>query len=139
MTSPSPQQADRLLSQVASAQSQARTHDAWPLVTMLFILSTALSVGLVAIGVIDDTNTGLLVLGASLAWLLPALVVYLVKALSWSTRSTFLLSTWLPAVFLAFIAGVLGDTYAPGSWIPFGAAVLIWIAAPVLALVGLRR
>ncbi|RBP63428.1 hypothetical protein DFO66_11051 [Brevibacterium sanguinis] len=139
MTTPTPQEAADLLSHIDSARSRARVHDSWPLVTMLFVLSAGLSVGLIGIGVVEDSTSGLLILGAGLAWLVPALVVYLVTALSWSSRSTFLLATWLPIVVLAFLVGALGDSFAPGSWLPFGAAALIWVAAPVLALVGLRR
>lgn len=79
---PTPQQAADLLSQVEANQSQARGGDAWPLVTLLFVLSAGLSVGLMAIGIIDDNTTQLIIAGAGLSWIIPALVVYLVKALS---------------------------------------------------------
>ncbi|WP_169251553.1 hypothetical protein [Brevibacterium sp. 'Marine'] len=136
---PTPQQAADLLSQVEANQSQARGGDAWPLVTLLFVLSTGLSVGLMAIGIIDDNTTQLVVAGAGLSWIIPALVVYLVKALSWSRRSTALLLTWLGVIILAFVAGVMADSFAVGGPIPFIAAGLLWVAAPFFSLLALRR
>lgn len=136
--SPTPQQAADLLNQVEANHSQARSGDAWPLVTLLFVLSAGLSVGLMAIGIIDDNTTQLIIAGAGLSWIIPALVVYLVNALSWSRRSTALLLTWL-GVVVAFIAGVMADSFAAGSPIPFIAAGLLWVAAPVFSLLALRR
>jgi len=136
---PTPQQAADLLSQVEANQSQARGGDAWPLVTLLSVLSTGLSVGLMAIGIIEDNTTQLIVAGAGLSWLVPALVVYLVKALSWSRRSTALLLTWLGVIIVAFVAGVMADSFAAGGPIPFIAAGVLWVAAPVFSLLALRR
>ena len=136
---PTPQQAADLLSQVEANQSQARGGDAWPLVTLLFVLSTGLSVGLMAIGIIDDNTTQLVVAGAGLSWIIPALVVYLVKALSWSRRSTALLLTWLGVIILALVAGVMADSFAAGGPLPFVAAGLLWVAAPLFSLLALRR
>lgn len=139
MNTPTPQQASELLSQVDATQGSARASDAWPLVTMLFVYSAALSVGLVAVGIIEDNTTQLIILCAGMAWLIPALVVYLAKALSWSRRSTVLLLTWLPLIFVFFLAAVMVDSFLPGTLVPFIAAGLIWVAAPIMALVGLRR
>ena len=139
MSTPTPQQAEDLLSQVESKQTQARSSDAWPLVTMLFVYSAALSVGIVAIGVIEDNTTQLIVLGAGLAWLIPALLVYLVKALSWSRRSTLVLGIWLPLTFIALFTAIIVDWFTPTSWVPFAAAGFIWVVSPVMAFVGLRR
>ena len=136
---PTPQQAADLLSQVEANQSQARSGDAWPLVTLLFVLSAGLSVGLMAVGIIDDNTTQLIIAGAGLSWLIPALVVYLVKALSWSRRSLAILLTWLGVIIVAFIVGVMADSFAAGGPIPFIAAGLLWVAAPVLSLLALRR
>ncbi|MGZ1491742.1 hypothetical protein [Brevibacterium sediminis] len=138
-TNPTPQQAADLLSQVEANQSRARGGDAWPLVTLLSVLSTGLSVGLMAIGIIEDNTTQLIVAGAGLSWLVPALVVYLVKALSWSRRSTALLLTWLGVIIVAFVAGVMADSFAAGGPIPFIAAGVLWVAAPVFSLLALRR
>lgn len=139
MSTPTPQQAEDLLSQVESNQRQARSNDAWPLVTMLFVWSAAISVGLVAVGLIEDNTTQLIVLGAAGAWLIPAMIVYLNKALSWSRRSTILLCTWLPLTFAAYLVALMADSFIPGSWVPFAAAGFIWIISPIMALVGLRR
>ncbi|GAA1870708.1 hypothetical protein [Brevibacterium marinum] len=139
MSTPTPQQAEDLLSQVESNQTQARSSDAWPLVTLLFVLSAAISVALVAVGVIEDNTTQLIVLGAGIVWLVPALLVYLIKALSWSRRSSFLLATWLPLTFIAFFAAIIVDSFTPTSWVPLAAAGFIWVISPVLALIGLRR
>lgn len=139
MSTPTPQQADDLLSQVESSQKQARTADAWPLVSALFVMSAGVSVGLVGIGLIEDNTTQLIILGAGWAWLIPAMIVYLVKALSWSRRSMFLLLTWLPVYFIAFFVSVILDSFDPTSWVPFVAAGFLWVASPILALVGLRR
>ena len=136
---PTPQQAADLLSQVEANQSQARSGDAWPLVTLLFVLSAGLSVGLMAVGIIDDNTTQLIIAGAGLSWIIPALVVYLVKALSWSRRSLAILLTWLGVIIIAFIVGVMADSFAAGGPIPFIAAGLLWVAAPVLSLLALRR
>lgn len=136
---PTPQQAADLINQVEANQSQARSGDAWPLVTLLFVLSAGLSVGLMAIGIIDDNTTQLIIAGAGLSWIIPALVVYLAKALSWSRRSTALLLTWLGVIIVAFIAGVMADSFAAGGPIPFIAAGLLWVAAPVFSLLALRR
>lgn len=138
-TTPTPQQADELLAQVDASQKQARTHDSWPLVTMLFVLTAGISVGLVAIGIIDDDTTQLIIFGAGLAWLVPAMIVYLVKALSWSRRSTALLLTWLPLTVLATLAAIITDSISPGPVVPLAAAAFLWIASPVIALIGLRR
>ena len=132
---PTPQQAADLLSQVEANQSQARSGDAWPLVTLLFVLS----VGLMAVGIIDDNTTQLIIAGAGLSWLIPALVVYLVKALSWSRRSLAILLTWLGVIIVAFVAGVMADSFAAGGPIPFIAAGLLWVAAPIFSLLALRR
>lgn len=139
MSTPTPQQAKDLLSQVESSQTQARTSDAWPLVTMLFVFSSAISVGLVAVGIIEDNTTQVIVLVAGVAWLVPALIVYLVKGLSWSRRSTALLLIWLPLTFVAYLVAIMVDSFDPGSWVPFAAAGFIWVISPILALVGLRR
>ncbi|MGC2977423.1 MULTISPECIES: hypothetical protein [unclassified Brevibacterium] len=138
-TTPTPQQADELLAQVDASQKQARTHDSWPLVTMLFVLTAGISVGLVAIGIIDDDTTQLIIFGAGLAWLVPAMIVYLVKALSWSRRSTALLLTWLPLTVLVTLAAIITDSISPGPVVPLAAAAFLWIASPVIALIGLRR
>lgn len=139
MTTPTPQQATDLLAQIDSTQKQARSSDAWPLVILLIVISAAASIGLFAIGVVADESVQLAVLAACAAWMIPAFVVYLISALSWSRRSTMLLFTWLPVVAIAFIAGVVADTLTQGSWVTFAAAGLIWLAAPVFALLGLRR
>lgn len=139
MSMPTPQQAEELLSQVESNQRQARSNDAWPLVTMLFVFSAAISVGLVAVGLIEDNTTQLIILGAGGAWLVPAMIVYLTKALSWSRRSTILLFTWLPLTFAAYLVALMSDSFIPGSWVPFAAAGFIWVISPIMALVGLRR
>lgn len=138
-TTPTPQQAGDLLAQVDASQKQARTHDSWPLVTMLFVLTAGISVGLVAIGIIDDDTTQLIIFGAGLAWLVPAMIVYLVKALSWSRRSTALLLTWLPLTVLVTLAAIITDSISPGPVVPLAAAAFLWIASPVIALIGLRR
>ena len=111
----------------------------WPLVTLLFVLSAGLSVGLMAVGIIDDNTTQLIIAGAGLGWIIPALVVYLVKALSWSRRSLAILLTWLGVIMIAFVAGVMADSFAAGGPIPFIAAGLLWVAAPVFSLLALRR
>lgn len=139
MSTPTPQQATDLLSQVESNQTQARSSDAWPLVTLLFVYSATISVGIVAVGIIEDNTTQLIILGAGMAWLVPALIVYLVKALSWSRRSTILLFTWLPLTFVAFFTAIIVDSFVPNSWVPFAAAGFIWIISPIMALFGLRR
>ena len=139
MTTPTPQQATDLLAQIDSTQKQARSTDAWPLVILLIVISAAASIGLFAMAVIDDPTTQLVILGAAAAWMVPAFVVYLTSALSWSRRSTFLLVTWLPVTALAFIAGVVADSMTPGSWVTFAAAGVIWVASLVFALLGLRR
>lgn len=139
MSTPTPQQAKDLLFQVESNQTQARSSDAWPLVTMLFVYSAAISVGIVAVGVIEDNTTQLIVLGAGGAWLAPAIIVYVVKALSWSRRSTVLLCTWLPLTFIAFFTAIIVDSFTPSSWVPFAAAGFIWVISPIMALFGLRR
>lgn len=139
MSTPTPQQAEELLSQVESNQRQARSKDAWPLVTMLFVWSAAISVGMVAVGLIEDNTTQLIILGAGAAWLVPAMIVYLTKALSWSRRSTILLFTWLPLTFAAYLVALMADSFIPGSWVPFAAAGFIWVISPIMALVGLRR
>lgn len=139
MSTPTPQQAKDLLFQVESNQTQARSSDAWPLVTMLFVYSAAISVGIVAVGVIEDNTTQLIVLGAGGAWLAPAIIVYVVKALSWSRRSTLLLCTWLPLTFIAFFTAIIVDSFTPSSWVPFAAAGFIWVISPIMALFGLRR
>ncbi|WP_453984710.1 hypothetical protein [Brevibacterium casei] len=139
MTTPTPQQATDLLAQIDSTQKQARSTDAWPLVILLIVTSAAASIGLFAMAVIDDPTTQLVILGAAAAWMVPAFVVYLTSALSWSRRSTFLLVTWLPVTALAFIAGVVADSMSPGSWVTFAAAGVIWAASVVFALLGLRR
>ncbi|HCG56447.1 MULTISPECIES: hypothetical protein [Brevibacterium] len=139
MTTPTPQQAKDLLSQVESNQTQARSSDAWPLVTMLFVYSAAVSVGIVAVGVIEDNTTQLIILGAGGAWLAPAIIVYVVKALSWSRRSTILLCTWLPLTFIAFSTALIVDSFTPSSWVPFAAAGFLWVISPIMALFGLRR
>lgn len=139
MTTPTPQQAKDLLFQVESNQTQARSSDAWPLVTMLFVYSAAISVGIVAVGIIEDNTTQLIVLGAGGAWLAPAVIVYVVKALSWSRRSTVLLCTWLPLTFVAFFTAIIVDSFTPSSWVPFAAVGFIWVISPIMALFGLRR
>lgn len=139
MTTPTPQQATDLLAQIDSTQKQARTSDAWPLVILLIVLSAAASIGLFAIGVIADETLQLTLLAACAAWMIPAFVVYFTSALSWSRRSTLLLFTWLPVVAIAFIAGVVADSLTQGSWVALAAAGLIWVTAPVFALLGLRR
>lgn len=136
---PTPQQAADLLGQVEANQSQARSGDAWPLVTLLFVLSAGLSVGLTAIGIIEDNTTQLIIAGAGLSWLVPALVVYLVKALSWSRRSLAILLTWLGVIMIAFVAGVMADSFAASGPIPFITAGLLWFAAPIFSLLALRR
>lgn len=139
MTTPTPQQAKDLLFQVESNQTQARSSDAWPLVTMLFVYSAAISVGIVAVGIIEDNTTQLIVLGAGGAWLAPAVIVYVVKALSWSRRSTVLLCIWLPLTLIAFFTAIIVDSFTPSSWVPFAAAGFIWVISPIMALFGLRR
>ena len=136
---PTPQQADALLTQVEANQAQARTNDAWPLVLLLTTLTAGISVGLVAIGLVEDNTTQLLIFGAGLAWLLPALVVYTVKALSWSRRSTALLLIWLLTIMLALFVGLIVDTVSSANWVPLATAGALWLAAPVFALLGLRR
>lgn len=136
---PTPQQAADLLAQAEANRSQARTGDAWPIVLLLFVLSAGLSVGLVAFGLIADTTTQLIIAGAGLAWLIPALVVYLFKALSWSRRSTVTLFSWLGVILIAFIGGVITDSFAAATPVPFIAAGLLWVAAPVFSLLALRR
>lgn len=106
---------------------------------MLFVYSGALSVGLVAVGIIEDNTTQLIILGAGMAWLVPALVVYLAKALSWSRRSMVLLLTWLPLIFIISIGAVMVDSFLPDTWVPFVAAGLLWVTAPIMALISLRR
>jgi hypothetical protein len=138
-TTPTPEQANELLTQAEASQTQARTNDAWPLVTLFFILSAGLSVGLVAVGLIEDNTTQLIIAGAGLAWLIPALAVYLIKALSWSRRSTAVLIIWLAVIFIGFIGGVMADSFAASGPVPFFAAGLLWVAAPVFALLALRR
>lgn len=138
-TTPTPEQANELLAQAEASQTQARTNDAWPLVTLFFVLSAGLSVGLVAVGLIEDNTTQLIVLGAGLAWLVPAMIVYLIKALSWSRRSTAVLIIWLAVIFIGFIGGIMADSFAASSPVPFFAAGLLWVAAPVFALLALRR
>ncbi|WP_137825075.1 hypothetical protein [Brevibacterium sp. 2SA] len=139
MTTPTPQQATDLLAQIDSTQKQARSTDAWPLVLFLLVISAAASIGLVGMALIDDSTTQLTFLGASAAWLAAALVVYLVAALSWSRRSTLLLVTWLPVIILAFIAGVIADSFTAGSWVTVAAAGVVWVAGILGALIGLRR
>ncbi|WP_210604823.1 hypothetical protein [Brevibacterium oceani] len=138
-TTPTPEQANELLAQAEASQTQARTNDAWPLVTLFFVLSAGLSVGLVAVGLIEDNTTQLIALGAGLAWLVPAMIVYLIKALSWSRRSTAVLIIWLAVIFIGFIGGVMADSLATSTPIPFIAAGLLWVAAPVFSLLALRR
>ncbi|MCF2589122.1 hypothetical protein [Brevibacterium sp. UCMA 11752] len=139
MSTPTPQQAEDLLSRVESHQTQARSGDAWPLVTMLFVYSAAVSVGILAVGIIEDNTTQLILLGAGGAWLVPAIIVYVVKALSWSRRSTVLLCTWLPLIFVAFFTAIIVDSFTPTSWVPFAAAGFLWVLSPIMALFGLRR
>ncbi|GAA1536638.1 MULTISPECIES: hypothetical protein [Brevibacterium] len=139
MSTPTPQQAEDLLSQVESHQTRARSGDAWPLVTMLFVYSAAVSVGILAVGIIEDNTTQLILLGAGGAWLVPAIIVYVVKALSWSRRSTVLLCTWLPLIFVAFFIAIIVDSFTPTSWVPFAAAGFLWVLSPIMALFGLRR
>jgi hypothetical protein len=43
---------------------------------LLTSLTAGISVGLVAIGIIDDDTTQLIIFGAGLAWLVPAMIVY---------------------------------------------------------------
>ncbi|MCD1287236.1 MULTISPECIES: hypothetical protein [unclassified Brevibacterium] len=136
---PTPEQASDLLAQVDATQRQARSSDAWPLVMMLFVLSGVVSVSLVAVGILEDNMTQLIILCAGLAWLIPSMIVYISKALSWSRRSTVLLLTWLPLTMLVYLVAIVVDSYAPTSWVPFAAAGLLWIASPIVALVGLRR
>ncbi|WP_209325539.1 hypothetical protein [Brevibacterium renqingii] len=138
-TTPTPDQAADLLAQVEANERHSRTGDAWPLVTLFFVLSAGLSVGLVAIGVIDDVPTQLIVFFAGLAWLGPALVVYLVKALSWSRRSGIVLFTWLGLILLGTLAGIIADSYATTTPVPYVAAGLLWFAAPVFSFLALRR
>ena len=139
MSTPTPQQAEDLLSQIGANQQQARSNDAWPLVILLFVLSAAISVGLVGVGVIEDNTTQLIVLGAAGSWLIPAMIVYLINARSWSRRSTVLLVTWLPLALIGFFAAIIADSYNPTSWVPFVAAGFVWVASLVMALLGLRR
>jgi hypothetical protein len=138
-TTPTPQQADDLLAQVEANKSRSRNDDAWPLVLLLFTLSTGLSVGLVAFGLIEDNATQLIIAGAGLVWIIPALVVYRIKALSWSRRSLVVFFAWLGVIMIAFIAGIVVDSVAPSSPVPFIAAGLLWVAAPVLSLLAMRR
>src|SRR5690625_7359301 len=84
------------------------------------------------------TSTQLLIFGAGLAWLLPALVVYTVKALSWSRRSTALLLIWLLTIMLALFVGLLVDTVSSANWVRLPTAGALWLAAPGLALLGPR-
>lgn len=139
MSTPTPQEAKDLLSQVDASQKQARSSDAWPLVTMLFVFSASISVGLVALGIIEDNTTQLIILGAGGAWLVPAMIVYLIKAMSWSRRSTALLLTWLPLTFIAYLVAIMVDSFDPTSWVPFAAAGFIWVLSPIMALFSLRR
>lgn len=139
MTTPTPQQAEELLSQVESAQTQARSSDAWPIVFVFFSLSTAYSLALVAIGILQNDNLTAIMTIAATAWLVPAFAVYLVKARSWSKRSTKLVLAWVPLMVILYLAGTMANAFVPGSWIPFITAGLIWIIAPVMALFGLRR
>lgn len=139
MSTPTPQEAKDLLSQVDASQKQARSSDAWPLVTMLFVFSASISVGLVALGIIEDNTTQLIILGAGGAWLVPAMIVYLIKAMSWSRRSTALFLTWLPLTFIAYLVAIMVDSFDPTSWVPFAAAGFIWVLSPIMALIGLRR
>ncbi|UVI36992.1 hypothetical protein [Brevibacterium spongiae] len=92
-----------------------------------------------AIGIIDDNTTQLVIAGVGLSWIVPALVVYLIKALAWSRRSTALLLTWLGVLIAAFVAGVMADSFAPSGPVPFIAAGLLWVAAPIFSLLALRR
>lgn len=136
---PTPQQANDLLAQVEANQTRARTNDAWPLVLLLTTLTAGTSVGLVAIGLVEDNTTQLLIFGAGLAWLIPALVVYTVKALSWSRRSTALLLIWLLTIMLAVFLGLIVDSVSSANWVPLATAGLLWLTAPVFAFLGLRR
>src|SRR5699024_11072808 len=81
----------------------------------------------------------LLIFGAGLAWLLPALVVYTVKALSWRRRSTALLLIWLLTIMLALFVGLILDTVSSANWVPLATAGALWLAAPVFPLLRLRR
>lgn len=137
-TTPTPEQAAELLTQAEANERRSRTDDAWPLVLLLFTLSTAFSVALVAIGVIDG-DSELVVFFAALAWLIPAMIVYIVKALSWSRRMLGLLFTWLGVILFAAFAGLFGDSVLSAGWVPFAAAGLLWVAAPVFAFLTLRR
>lgn len=138
-SAPTPQQARDLLSRVESAQTTARTDDSWPLVAFLLSLSAAVSVALVAVGAIDDNGTGLLVVLAAGLWLIPTLIVYLRTARSWSARSTMLLSIWLPIIVVDYIVSIAADSLITGTSIPFLGAAVLWIAAPIMAFIGLRR
>jgi hypothetical protein len=135
---PTPEQAAELLAQAETNERRSRTDDAWPLVLLLFALSTAFSVALVAVGVIDG-DSELVVFFAALAWLVPAMIVYVVKALSWSRRMLGLLFTWLGVILVASFAGLFADTVLSAGWVPFAAAGLLWVAAPVFAFLTLRR
>ena len=137
-TTPTPEQAAELLAQAETNERRSRTDDAWPLVLLLFALSTAFSVALVAIGVIDG-ETELVVFFAALAWLVPAMIVYIAKALSWSRRMLAILFTWLGVILLAAFAGLFADSVLSAVWIPFAAAGILWVAAPVFAFLTLRR
>lgn len=139
MSTPTPQQAEELLSQVEANQAQARSSDAWPIVFTFFSLSTAYSVALVAVGIFEDDSMSAIMTIAASAWLIPAFVVYLIKARSWSRRSKVLVTVWVPLMVVIYLAGAMANSLAPGTWIPFIAAGLIWILAPAMALFGLRR
>src|SRR5699024_12300527 len=85
------------------------------------------------------TSTQLLIFGAGMAWLLPALVVYTVKALSWSRRSTALLLIWLLTIMLALFVGLIVDTVSSANWVPLATAGALGLAAPAFPLLGLPR
>src|SRR5699024_10844274 len=136
---PTPQQAEALIAQVEANQAQTSTNDARPLVLLLTTLTAGISVGLVAIGLVEDNTTPLFIFGAGLAWLIPALIVYTVKALSWSRRSTVLLLIWLLTIMLALFVGLIVDTVSSANWVPLATAGALWLAAPAFALLGLRR
>src|SRR5699024_1284326 len=136
---PNPQRSDALLAQVEAAQAQARSKEAWPLVLLLSTFTAGISVGLVDIGLVEDNTTLLLIFDGGLACLRTPLVVYTVKCLSWSRRSTALLLIWLLTIMLALFVGLIVDTVSSANWVPLATAGALWLAAPFFALLGLRR
>ncbi|GAA4388411.1 hypothetical protein MTQ12_10775 [Brevibacterium sp. R8603A2] len=137
-TNISPAEAAALVERADASTRSAKQSDAWPIVVLEMVLGAVLSLALLAQVVAGTTTGGTLMVGAGLAWLVPAFILYFRYAKGWQRGTTFRFVGFVVFATLCLVLGVSTVGVLGFGWVPFAAAAAIWVATPIAALLELR-